>query len=70
MEADRDAFLTRARAAAELTIPTLMPRDGHTSQTQYDTPFQAVGARGVNNLASKLLMTLLPPNSPFLSFND
>ena len=65
MEADRDAFLTRARAAAELTIPTLMPRDGHTSQTQYDTPYQAVGARGVNNLASKLLMTLLPPNSPF-----
>ena len=42
MEADRDAFLTRARAAAELTIPTLMPRDGHTSQTQYDTPYQAV----------------------------
>jgi len=65
MEADRDAFLTRARAAAELTIPTLMPRDGHTSHTQYDTPYQAVGARGVNNLASKLLMTLLPPNSPF-----
>ena len=55
MEADRDVFLTRARAAAELTIPTLMPRDGHTSSTQYDTPFQAVGARGVHNLASKLL---------------
>lgn len=65
MEADRDVFLTRARAAAELTIPTLMPRDGHTPSTQYDTPFQAVGARGVNNLASKLLLTLLPPNSPF-----
>jgi hypothetical protein len=42
-----------------------MPRDGHTGSTQYDTPYQAVGARGVNNLASKLLMTLLPPNSPF-----
>jgi len=31
----------------------------------YDTPYQAIGARGVNNLASKLLMALLPPNSPF-----
>ena len=65
MASDRDVFLTRARTCAELTIPTLMPRDGHTGSTQYDTPYQAVGARGVNNLASKLLMTLLPPNSPF-----
>lgn len=30
-----------------------------------ETPFQGVGARGVNNLASKLLLALLPPNSPF-----
>ena len=65
MASDRDVFLTRARTCAELTIPTLMPRDGHTGSTQYDTPYPAVGARGVNNLASKLLMTLLPPNSPF-----
>jgi hypothetical protein len=28
-------------------------------------PYQGVGARGVNNLASKLLLALLPPNSPF-----
>jgi len=65
MTADRDAFLTRARNCAELTIPTLMPPEGHGGHTQYLTPYQAVGARGVNNLASKLLMTLLPPNSPF-----
>lgn len=65
MAADRDPFLSRARHCAELTIPTLMPPEGHTGSTQYLTPYQAVGARGVNNLASKLLMTLLPPNSPF-----
>ena len=65
MAADRDAFLARARSCAELTIPTLMPPDGHNGSTQYDTPFQSVGARGVNNLASKLLMTLLPPNQAF-----
>jgi len=65
LTADRDAFLMRARAAAELTIPTLMPPSGHSGHTEYSTPFQAVGARGVNNLASKLLLTLLPPNSPF-----
>jgi hypothetical protein len=65
MAADRDAFLTRARSCAELTIPTLVPPEGHTGSTQYDTPYQSVGARGVNNLASKLLMTLLPPNQAF-----
>jgi hypothetical protein len=65
LEAARDAFLRRAREAAELTIPTLVPPDGHTGSTEYNTPYQSVGSRGVNNLASKLLLTLLPPNSPF-----
>ena len=65
MAADRDAFLSRARSCAELTIPTLLPPEGHNGSSNYNTPFQSVGARGVNNLASKLLMTLLPPNTPF-----
>ncbi|MCS5594674.1 MAG: portal protein [Porticoccaceae bacterium] len=65
MTADRESFLTRARSCSELTIPTLMPPDGHGNTTQFTTPYQSVGARGVNNLASKLLMTLLPPNTPF-----
>jgi len=62
---DRESFLQRARESAELTIPMLMPPDGHTGSTVYNTPYQSVGSRGTNNLASKLLMALLPPNSPF-----
>lgn len=58
-------FLDTARYAAELTIPTLVPPEGHGPHTKYYTPFQGIGARGVNNLASKLLLTLYPPNSPF-----
>ena len=42
-----------------------MPPDGHSHSTKYYTPYQGVGARGVNNLASKLLLALLPPNAPF-----
>lgn len=61
----RDPFLTRARDCAKLTIPTLIPPAGASGSTRYSTPYQGVGARGVNNLASKLLLTLLPPNSPF-----
>jgi len=62
----RESYLRRARDASKLTIPSLIPPEGHSESTVYDTPYQAIGARGVNNLASKLLMALLPPNSPFL----
>lgn len=65
LEGERDTFLERGREAAKLTIPTLLPLEGHSSSSVYDTPYQGIGARGVNNLASKLLLALLPPNSPF-----
>ena len=64
-EQRRDPFLRRARDAAALTIPYLVPPDSNTSSTEYATPHQGIGARGVNNLSSKLLLALLPPNSPF-----
>jgi len=65
LTSDRSVFLERGRDAAVLTIPSLLPPDGHGSSTNYSTPYQGIGARGVNNLASKLLLTLLPANSPF-----
>jgi hypothetical protein len=65
LETQRFTFLRRARDAAELTIPTLMPPQGHNYSTVYPTPYQSIGARGVNNLASKLMLALLPPNAPF-----
>ncbi len=72
LESDRTPYLSRAREAALLTIPTLMPPSSNGSTTKYPTPYQGLGARGVNNLASKLLLALLPPNSPFfkLSIDD
>lgn len=65
---DRDLYLERARTCASVTIPTLVPPDENNSSTRYPTPYQALGARGVNNLASKLLLALLPPNSPFFKY--
>lgn len=64
-EAIRFPFLDRARQCSELTIPTLIPPAAHSASTKYYTPWQGIGARGVNNLAAKLLLSLLPPNSPF-----
>ncbi|MBY4725711.1 MULTISPECIES: portal protein [Burkholderia] len=65
LSGDRYAYLERGRDCAKLTIPTLLPPEGATSATRFRTPYQSLGARGVNNLAAKLLLALLPPNSPF-----
>ena len=62
---ERESYLQRARECADLTIPGLIKDQGSSYSTEYPTPYQSVGARGVNHLASKLLLTLLPPNSPF-----
>jgi hypothetical protein len=65
LETNRSSHLFRAQECSKLTIPTLMPLDGHSNSTKFNTPYQGIGARGVNNLASKLLLALLPPNHPF-----
>lgn len=68
MESWRHGYLQRARDCARLTIPYLMTDDGDQSAQRLPTPYQSVGARGVNNLASALLLSLLPPNAPFFRF--
>lgn len=65
LESYRFPHLIRARDCAKFTIPMLMPPAGHGNFTKFETPYQGIGARGVNTLASKLLLALLPPNQPF-----
>lgn len=62
---DRTSILMRARLCSTLSIPTLFPPEGAGNATAYPTPWQAMGARCVNNLAAKLLLALFPPNAPF-----
>jgi hypothetical protein len=61
----REHYLERGRECSELTLPSLLPETGINHTSDLYTPYQSVGARGVNNLASKLLLLLLPPNQPF-----
>lgn len=61
----RSPYLMRARDCAELTIPSLMPPEGSGGSTPLPQPYQSMGSRGLNNLASKLLLALLPPNQAF-----
>ena len=68
LHTERQPYLTRARAAAKLTIPSLMPDEGANESTSFVTPWQSLGSRGTNNLASKILLAMFPPNSAFFRF--
>jgi hypothetical protein len=64
----RDQVLQRGRDCADITIPALMPPEGSDENTSLSTPYQSLGSRGVNNLASKLRLSLFPPGQPFFRF--
>jgi len=68
-EDNREPFLRRARKASSLTLPFLIAPDGHTGASDLPTPYQSMGARGVTNLAAKLLLALLPPDNPFFRYD-
>ena len=53
------------REAAQLTLPYVFPSEDSSEESLMPTPFNSVGAAGVNTLASKLLLTLLPPTGVF-----
>ena len=60
----REPYLERARDCSALTLPYLIPPEDTPSGEKLPSLFQSIGAQGVTNLASKLLMTMLPPNEP------
>lgn len=73
LKADRESWLSAAREAAKYTIPSIAPESSdikikRNSKKKLATPNQSVGADGVNNLASKVALTLLPPNQTFFKF--
>ena len=57
---DRAPYETRAENCASFTIPSLFPKESDNASTDYTTPWQSVGSRGLNNLASKLMLALFP----------
>ena len=67
LSSDRSQFLSEAKDASELTLPYLIR--GHEEYSkgmkQLKTPWQSVGAKGVVALASKLSLSLVPPQTSF-----
>jgi len=71
LQSDRDNYLDRARAASRLTLPYLIPTSNEPVRENNETfalPWNGIGARGVHNLASRLLLALLPPTESFFRF--
>lgn len=60
---DRAPYETRAENCAAVTIPSLFPKEADNASTDYTTPWQAVGARGLNNLSAKVMLALFPLQS-------
>ena len=69
LQSARSTFDREAKESSKLTIPSLIPESTTGTRSKIKTPFQAVGARGVNSLASKLLFALLPPSTAFFKLS-
>ena len=66
LSSNRNQFLDVAREASRLTLPYLVKLDdSQNSHESLKTPWQSVGAKSVVNLASKLMLALLPPQTTF-----
>jgi len=65
LQATRQPYLDMARKCATLTIPALFPPEGLQPGAALPSPYQSIGARGLNNIAAKLLISQFPPNVPF-----
>jgi hypothetical protein len=58
----REPYLRRARDMAKHSLPRLYPPDGASESTEFYKPWQSFVAQGVSGFASKLTLSLLPPN--------
>lgn len=65
----REGVVEKARAMARISIPTLFPPQGYRSGDYLPPPNQSVNARCINNLASRIMFTALPPGKPILKYN-
>lgn len=72
LSTDRQQFLDSARECARLTLPYLIVEEGEGRGNRLPIPWQSVGAKGVNVLASKMMLSLFPVNTSFfkLQIND
>jgi len=67
LSTNRTQFLDTAVECSRLTLPYLIQEDLSSKPThqKLHTPWQSVGSKAVVNLAAKLMLALLPPQTSF-----
>ena len=72
LTSEREQFLEVGRRGAKLTLPYLLTEEGLSDGGPLHTPWQSLGAKGANVLASKMMLSLFPVNTTFfkLQVND
>jgi hypothetical protein len=72
LASDRTIFLDTARDCAKLSLPYLLTPTGVINGQKLPTPWQSIGAKGANVMASKLMLSLFPVTATFfkLQIND
>ena len=69
LDVERTSKLDRAREASALTIPSVLPPENWSEKDPLIQPSSSIPARGVTNLASRMLSALIPLNDlPFFDF--
>ena len=66
----RTQFLHTAVECSRLTLPYLVQEDlsSRPEHQKLHTPWQSVGSKSVVNLAAKLMLALIPPQTTFFKF--
>ena len=61
----RESLEGEWRDCSQLTLPYVFPVEDQDESAVLPSPYNSVGASGVNTLASKLLLALIPPTGVF-----
>jgi len=67
-DAAREPFMKRARNAARLTHPTMLPEVSTTQADVLASSYQGIGQDGLSNIVNKVVLTIFPSNSPWFQF--
>lgn len=62
-KSDRSALENLWEDCSSLTLPYVFPYEYNSESTEFVVPYNSVGPSAVNNLSSKLLLSLFPPSS-------
>lgn len=69
LKQERDPYLRRALDCAAVTLPFLVTEMALPDGSDIPRTFTSVGAKGVNNLASKLSLSLFPVGAPAFQYD-